>query len=262
MSGIDAANQEVVDTVVRILRKCRSVMFVTGAGISADSGVPTYRGIGGLYEIEMTEEGLPIEEVLSGPMFRSRPELTWKYLAKIADAARGAAHNRAHEVIAEMERHFPRVWILTQNVDGFHRLAGSRNVIEIHGNMRSLSCTRCEFATALDEDSEIAIPPTCPTCGGVLRPDVVLFEEALPVEALTRLRRELETGFGLVFSIGTSSVFPYIQEPVVAARRLGVPTVEINPSTTVLSASVDYRIALGAADAMEAIWRGYTQNAV
>lgn len=244
-----------IDSVVGVLRKCRSILFVTGAGISADSGIPTYRGIGGLYDIELTEDGIPIEEILSGTMFRTNPELTWKYLAQIARAASGATYNRAHEVIAEMERHFARVWTLTQNVDGFHRLAGSRNVIEIHGNMRSLSCTTCTFRREVQDVTGLQIPPRCPECDSILRPDVVLFEEPLPEEALTRLRRELSEGFGAVFSIGTSSVFPYIQEPIIAARHIGVPTIEINPSDTPLSGLVDYRLKMGAASAMDEIWR-------
>ncbi len=250
-------HQQTIDAIVRILRDSRSVLFVTGAGISADSGVPTYRGIGGMYEIEETEEGLPIEVILSGSMIRSDPELTWKYLAQIGDAARGATHNRAHEVIAEVEQRFPRVWTLTQNVDGFHRSAGSENVIEIHGNMRSLSCQQCPFHQRVDETDPPEIPPLCPECGAYLRPDVVLFEEPLPEEAVARLYRELEAGFDVVFSIGTSGLFPYIQEPVVAARRIGVPTIEINPAETILSSTVDYRLPLGAATALDEIWGSY-----
>ena len=120
---MDEQHHKVVASIVRALQRSQSILFVTGAGISADSGLPTYRGIGGLYDIELTEEGYPIEEVLSGPMFQANPELTWKYLGQIANAARGATYNRAHEVIAEIEQHFPRVWTLTQNVDGFHRSA-------------------------------------------------------------------------------------------------------------------------------------------
>ncbi len=238
-------HQQTIDTIVRILQKCRSILFVTGAGISEDSGLPTYRGIGGLYEIEDTEEGYPIEEILSGPMLHCQPELTWKYLAQIADAARGAAFNRAHEVIAEMEQHFPRVWTLTQNVDGFHRSAGSHNVIEIHGNMHALSCLRCPYHLPVSESTPLEIPPRCPDCRDILRPDVVLFEEPLPEEAVSRLYRELETGFGAVFSIGTSGLFPYIQEPLIAARRQGVPIIEINPDETLLSSTVNYRLLLG-----------------
>jgi NAD-dependent deacetylase len=254
MLVMDQQQQETVEAVVRILRECQSVLFVTGAGISADSGLPTYRGIGGLYEIEDTEEGFPIEQILSGPMLHSNPELTWKYLGQIANAARGATFNRAHEVIAEMERHFPRVWTLTQNVDGLHKMAGSRNVIEIHGNIRSLSCPKCDVRVVVDDDTNREIPPRCPDCRAIMRPDVVLFGELLPDEALSQLRRELEAGFGAVFSVGTSGVFPYIQEPVIAARRMGIPTIEINPSETTLSHQVDYRLAMGAATAMDEIW--------
>lgn len=261
MSVIDQQQDEMLDTVVRILRKSRSLLFVTGAGISADSGIPTYRGIGGLYEVDVTEEGLPIEEILSGPTLRSNPELAWKYLRQIAEAARGATYNRAHEVIAEMECRFPRVWTLTQNVDGFHRLAGSRNVIEIHGNMRSLSCKRCGSNSVIDEDAHIEFPPRCPKCRDIMRPDVVLFDELLPAESLSRLRRELDTGFSAIFSVGTSAVFPYIQEPVVAARRRGIPTIEINPGETMLTHHVDYHLAMGAAAALDEIWNRFQSDA-
>ena len=247
-------DRQTIDAVVRILRRRPSLLFITGARVSADSGVPTYRGIGGLYDVEDTEEGLPIEVILSGEMIECNPELTWKYLAQIGEAARGATFNRAHEVIAEMERHFPRVWTLTQNVDGFHISAGSKNVIEMHGNMRSLSCTKCRRRVWVDDAEELELPPTCEGCGAILRPDVVLFGEALPEDALLRLRREMETGFGAVFSVGTSSLFPYIQEPLLAAKRWGAPTIEINPSETPVSHLADYRLPLGAAEALDAIW--------
>lgn len=251
---------ELTETVVRLLKKSRSVLFVTGAGISADSGIPTYRGIGGLYDVDVTDEGFPIEDVLSGSMMEARPELTWKYLAQIGEAARGAKPNRAHEVIADFERTLSRVWTLTQNVDGFHMHAGSENVIEIHGNMRSLSCMSCSHQLDIDESTSLDIPPHCSRCNGFLRPDVVLFGEELPEQAMIQLRRELETGFSLVIAVGTSGLFPYIQEPFLQARMRGVPTVEINPEETMLSHSVDYRIELGAAEALEEIWRRFTQG--
>src|SRR5690348_1666042 len=112
---------QAIDAVVKLLEQCRSLLFITGAGVSADSGLPTNRGIGGLYSGNDTVDGLLIEEVLSGEMMRRRPDLTWKYLGQIEQRCRGARCNRAHEVMAEMEREFQRVWILTQNVDGFHR---------------------------------------------------------------------------------------------------------------------------------------------
>ncbi len=255
---MDARQSEVIEAIVRNLRRTKNILFITGAGLSADSGLPTYRGIGGLYDVDLTEEGMPIEEVLSGPMLESNPALTWKYLVQLSEAIRGHRFNRGHEVISEMERHFPRVWTLTQNVDGFHRQAGARNVIEIHGNMRSLSCTQCEHQMVITDSTELDIPPRCPECSAALRPDAVLFDETLPSEAVSRLRRELETGFGAIFSVGTSSVFPYIQQPIAMARQWGAFTVEINPVPTVLSDMVDYRLATGAAAALDEIWKRFS----
>jgi NAD-dependent deacetylase len=246
-----------IDHIVDLLREACSLLFITGAGISADSGLPTYRGVGGLYNTTSTEEGLPIEELLSGHTMRQRPALTWKYLAQVAQACRGARFNRGHEVIAAMENHFDRVWTLTQNVDGFHRQAGSRNVVDIHGDLHNLLCPSCGFERTVTDYSAIAIPPQCPNCPTLLRPDVVLFGEALPFDKVSRLYTEIERGFDLVFSIGTTSVFPYIAEPVERAHQLGKPTIEINPGMTEVSHLVTLRLPLGAADALDAIWKRY-----
>ena len=110
-------SQAEIDEIAGRLKDCSSILFVTGAGISADSGLPTYRGIGGLYEQDGTEDGIPIEAALSGAMFQRDPALTWKYIHQIESACREAGPNRAHEAIAELERRFDRVWTLTQNVD-------------------------------------------------------------------------------------------------------------------------------------------------
>ena len=249
-----------INRVVSLLARSRSLLFITGAGVSADSGVPTYRGIGGLYNSDDTEDGMSIEDLLSGRTMRRRPELTWKYLEQIGQAARGATFNRGHEVIAEMEGHFDRVWTLTQNVDGFHRRAGSKNVVDIHGDIHELYCTKCTFRQRVESFDEIAVPPLCPTCQAILRPDVVLFGEMLPVDKLDTLSRELRTGFDLVFTVGTTSVFPYIAVPVETAHRLGRPTVEINPGASKVSHLVDVKLPLRAAVALDAIWRRYQER--
>ena len=242
------------------LAKARSILFITGAGLSADSDLPTYRGIGGLYEDKDPEEGIPIEEALSGDMMVRRLDITWKYISQIEGASRQARHNRGHEVIAEMEQHFPKVWVLTQNVDGFHQDAGSRNVIDIHGNIKTLLCRRCHFRREVNDYSELEIPPVCPQCAGPERPDVVLFGEQLPMNKLSRLRQVSEEGFQMVFSIGTSSLFQYIVEPVLDARRWNVPTVEVNPGVTPISEMVDVKIPAGAAETLDAIWEAYREN--
>jgi NAD-dependent deacetylase len=242
-----------IDSVVPLLRATRSALFVTGAGLGADSGLPTYRGIGGLYERADTDEGVPIEEALSGAMLRARPEVCWKYVRQIEAACRGASPNAGHRAIAALEARLERVWVLTQNVDGLHQAAGSRQVIEIHGNVHTLDCTACTWSAEVLDYAALPPVPTCPRCDRLVRPRVVLFGEALPEAAVETLQRELRRGFDLVFSVGTTSVFPYIAAPVLDARRRGRPAVEINPGLTEVSEVVSHRLALGAADALSAL---------
>jgi len=245
--------ENALDDIALRLARAERVLFITGAGISADSGLPTYRGVGGLYNGEHTEDGLAIEDALSGEVFALRPDITWKYLAQIEENCRAALPNAAHLAIAELERRMERVTVFSQNVDGLHRKAGSRDVIEIHGNLQELLCTACDFAETVDHLAGHAMPPRCPRCGSVLRPNVVLFGEALPEAAMERFLDALDAGFDMVFTIGTSGVFPYIAEPVVWAAQSGIPTVEINPLQTRLSQLVDYHLPLGAAAALQAI---------
>jgi NAD-dependent deacetylase len=254
-------NQEAIGRIVELLADSRSILFITGAGISADSGLARYRDQDGPYAVEAADGGLPIERALSGDFLHDHPELTWKYLARMEKACRGVRHNRAHEVIAEMERHFERVRTLTQNVDGLHQAAGARHVIDIHGDLRRLRCMRCAHAWTVPDYSALVLPPPCPKCPGLLRPDVVLFGEPLSLERMALLLTELDDGFDLVFSIGTSSTFPYIAEPVRMAAQLGRPTVEINPGVTEVSDLVDVKLAMRAAPALDAIWRAYQLRA-
>lgn len=244
-----------ISEIAKRLRGSRSVLFITGAGISADSGLPTYRGIGGLYEQEETDDGIPIEAALSGEMFQRDPALTWKYIHQIESSCRDAGPNRAHHVIAEFEQRFDRVWTLTQNVDGLHHAAGSAQVIDIHGDVHRLLCTRCGHRWRVRSYVGLDIPPSCPECASLVRPEVVLFGEMLPLDRARILQEQLMRGFDAVFSIGTTSVFPYIAEPVIDARRRGALTVEINPGTSEVSHIVNHRLRTGAAAAMDAVVR-------
>jgi len=180
-----------------------------------------------------------------------------EYLAQIEAACRGVRPNAAHEAIAWLEASRGGVTVLTQNIDGLHRAAGSRDLIEIHGTLHRLVCATCGCRLEVPDYRGLPLPPAC-DCGGLLRPEVVLFGEALPREAVDRLVAVLEAGVDLVFSIGTTSVFPYIAEPVADAIRRGVPTVEVNPGTSMVSEFVDYRLRLGAAAAMAEIRRRLT----
>ncbi|HPB67508.1 MAG TPA: NAD-dependent protein deacylase [Candidatus Omnitrophota bacterium] len=248
------AQHRALEQAAGFLKTAKSVLFITGAGISAESGLPTYRGLGGMYNNRLTEDGIPIETALAGVTLQRSPEVTWKYLVKLEERCRGAAFNPAHRVIANIERRWPRVWVLTQNIDGFHRDAGSKNVIEIHGNIHRVLCASCGFRQDVRDFSGIAIPPLCRRCGHKMRPDVVLFGEMLPPAAVTTLIAQMEQGFDLYFSIGTTSVFPYIRRPLEDAKSRGRFTVEINPEETEASSLVDVRISSGAVNALMRIW--------
>lgn len=230
-----------------LLRKARRVLVITGAGMSADSGLPTYRGVGGLYDSGVTEDDVPIEVALSGQMLRSKPALTWKYLMQVETACRGARPNAGHLALARMANGFRRFTVMTQNIDGFHRDAGQDRLIEIHGNVHELFCTECLRAWWVENYAALQAPPRCEECRGPVRPRVVLFGEPLPDQAVEGLQSTLNEGVDLVMTIGTTSVFPYIAGPVVHASRIGVPTIEINPGESEVSSVVDLRIAERAA---------------
>jgi len=245
-----------LNETIRLLKKARNVLFITGAGISADSGLPTYRGIGGLYETTDVEDGIPIEMAMAGEMLETRPEITWKYLAQIEQNCRNATFNAAHKTIAQMESHFERVLVLTQNVDGFHKAAGSKRVIEIHGNFHNLKCIHCDWRETVQDYRGLSVPPRCPACGHIVRPDVVFFGEMLDPEKIQIYLDELHKGFDVYFWIGTTGVFPYIQRPIYDIRTDNRAAIEINPGETILSPQMDVRIPLKAAEALQKIWRG------
>ena len=243
---------EVIARVAQAIVAAERILLITGAGLSADSGLPTYRGLGGLYNGH-TAEGLPIEAALSGPMLQRDPALCWKYLAELGRACLSAQPNAGHFALAELQRRKPGCWLLTQNIDGYHRAAGSPmdRVIEIHGELAPLYCQSCgAIDEELIEHLGRPLPPLCRQCGGVLRPPVVLFEEMLPEQAIGALYDELYKGFEVVISIGTSASFPYIVEPLLRTRQAGGFTVEINPIHTDLSKMVDVHLPGRALDVL------------
>jgi len=229
--------------LVARLRCVRSVGVITGAGVSAESGIPTYRGKGGIYDDP--EEGDRTVEALSGPTLLADPDRTWRAVARLARASAAARPNPAHVAIAAMESVVERFVLLTQNVDGLHYLAGSRNVIDIHGDVFATRCMGCGLAGRLEREAlaELHRAPRCASCGGTLRPDAVLFGEMLPPDKLRRIDLEFHADPpDLVVAAGTSALFPYISQPVFVARALGRLTVEINPEPTALSGIVDFKL--------------------
>ncbi len=267
-------HEKKLDEVAELLRDAKRVLFITGAGISADSGLPTYRGFGGLYEQKRTVEGFRIEECLSGTMLRKKPEITWKYMLQLGMAIAGHEPNDAHRIIATWEKRLAKqggkLVILTQNIDGYHRAAGSKNVYEFHGSLDTLHCTNCSWSEKLQLDTTVrtrlqelqrSLPPRCPKCDAVIRPRVVLFGEDLPLSETEGFQREFRggKGFDLVFSVGTSAMFYYITEPLDLAKTQGVPTIEINPAESEQTGQAAIHLPMCAAEAMREIekrWNG------
>lgn len=231
-------------TLVERLRAARRIGVITGAGISAESGIQTYRGVGGLYDDP--EKGERTVEALSKDTVERDPDRTWRVLAELARMAAGALPNRAHEALVAIEQHAESFTLLTQNVDGLHALAGTRNLIEIHGSLQDARCTRCPHRRRVSPEAIRALDaaPPCPACGARLRPDAVLFGEMLPERKVAAMYEAFHVRPPeVVLWIGTSALFPYIVDPLFTARRLGHVTVEVNLEATDLSREVDFALS-------------------
>ena len=215
------------DRLVAALRNATRVSALTGAGVSAESGIPTFRGAGGLWE------GHRIEEVATPEAFRADPAAVWRFYEARRRAARDAAPNAGHRALAAMEARFPEFLLATQNVDGLHRRAGSRKLVELHGSIERRYCVSCR-RTEEDLEPIASLPPKCTGCGGMMRPDIVWFGEPLPVDAWSDAQeaaRESE----VYLVIGTSAeVYPAAGLALVAADA-GARVFEINPAETPLS---------------------------
>lgn len=215
--------------VARAICAARKTVALTGAGISAESGIPTFRDPGGLWDRYDPEEYATIEA------FRRNPAKVWQMM-KDFTALKTARPNPAHMGLAQLEQMGLLHCIITQNVDNLHQAAGSRNVIEFHGNMRQVICQRCGTVLPMDEISLESLPPYC-RCGGVFKPAGVFFGEPIPPQALARAYEEART-CDLMLVIGTSAVvYPAADIPVVA-KQAGAQVIEINPEPTDLTGRI------------------------
>lgn len=255
-SSMDGA----IGEVRRLLQRARRVLFITGAGVSAESHIPTFRGATAAFADGMTEDGMPFEEALSIDTFRTNPRLAWKYLALLELSIRGRRPNAAHIAMAALPAPGRSVFVATQNIDELHQRAGSRTVFELHGNLRRILCTQCDYSVHLETYESLAPAPHCPQCQGGLRPDVVLYGETLPAAALEAFQKEQSQGFDLVFSVGTTSLFFYVVDPVMRAARQGIPVVEINPDSTPISELANFRFAQPAGETLDEIMKGISSK--
>jgi NAD-dependent deacetylase len=250
--------RERIDAVGTLLTQVSSALFITGPGLSIESGLPHYRGIPGVLRRTAHDARL-LEFALSIDALHSKPKLTWRYLLQIDQQVCAAEPSRGHAVLVALERRLERSTILTVNVDRLHQRAGSRSVIEMHGALHDLRCPRCEISTRHDRYAALPLPPLCAVCGSVLRPDMALFGEPLPPDAFTRLQAELEIGFDLVITIGVAAMFPYLARPVLLAKQDGIPTVEIGHAPTEISEIVDFGLRGSPGRILALIWEVFAQ---
>ena len=217
------------DRFLSMLKTARRVVVSTGAGVSAESGVPTFRGADGLWKKFRPEELATFEA------FQANPQIVWEWYQYRREIIHKIKPNPGHYAIAQMSGYFESFDLITQNVDGLHRAAGSADVIELHGNIMRNKCVDCGGTS---DDFEFAqFPPLC-KCGGRLRPDVVWFGEMLPIKALERAERAASE-CDIFFSVGTSGVVQPAAGLAYMARRGGAFVVEVNPEPTELTYITD-----------------------
>ena len=220
------------EEVLARLRAAERVLVLTGAGISAESGVPTFRdaqtGLWAKYRAE---------ELATPEAFAANPRLVWDWYAWRRELVAQAEPNAGHRALVALEERYADFQLVTQNVDGLHARAGSSDVVELHGNITQNLC----FAEGTPVDAHAhgsSVPPRCPRCGAYLRPGVVWFGEALPREALARAEQAARRS-EVVLSIGTSGlVHPAAGLPL-TARAHGAFVIEVNPTATPLTPHAD-----------------------
>jgi NAD-dependent deacetylase len=221
------------------------IVFFTGAGMSAESGIPTYRGKGGMWS-EYNYEDYACQRA-----FDRDPEKVWDFHDKRRATVSQCEPNPGHHIVAEVQQKKPATVVVTQNIDGMHQRAGATNVAELHG---SLWRVRCDAENIVREDRTVPMNPRKCTCGEYWRPDIVWFEDQLDHRVVRRAREALEE-CDLLVSIGTSAVvYPAAELPRIAVER-GAVTVEINLEDTPLSHFYKHRLRGKASEVLAALNR-------
>ncbi len=217
-------------SLAQALREARLVAVLTGAGVSAESGVPTFRdaqtGLWAKYDPH---------ELATPAAFRRNPKLVWDWYAERRAKLAEVEPNPAHHALAELERRVPHFLLATQNVDGLHARAGSRNLVELHGNIARVKCSACGAIAGEWSEPASSEPPRCSKCNAFLRPDVVWFYELLPADAQIAAEKAAHECDVFIVAGTSGEVYPAAELPQ-RARRAGARVVEVNPEPTPLSA--------------------------
>ncbi len=243
-AGAAAANLHPMDELEDLrarLDAATSVCVLTGSGISAESGLPTFRGVGGLWR---THE---VEQLASPQGFARDPRLVWTWYNERRVAHKSVAPSAAHVALARIEERVPDFTLATQNVDSLHVRAGSRNVLELHGKLREAKCTRCDARRPFDDAFDLDALEHA-GCGGMWRPDIVWFGESLPQDVLARAL-EAARRAELMLVVGTSGLVQPAAS-LATKRVTRAHVVEINPEQTQLTEQVDVSIRARAADVL------------
>ena len=220
------------ESVTKKLRGAKKIVFVTGAGISQESGIPTFRGKDGLWR---NYDAMKLATINA---FYDNPKLVWEWYNERRKNIFSAEPNLGHKAIAELEK-FVKVVVLTQNIDGLHQRAGSTEVLELHGSIVKIKCTVCDFKNEILTEF-IRIPPLC-KCGNILRPDVVWFGESLPQEIWQQAMIHASK-CDVMIVVGTSlAVSPANTLPIYAKQNKAT-LIEINPEETIMSSDMDLSI--------------------
>ena len=228
------------ESIADKLIQAQKIVFVTGAGISQESGIPTFRGKDGLWRKYDAMQLATIDA------FYENPKLVWEWYEERRKNILAAKPNAGHITIADLEK-YKQVRVLTQNIDGLHQRAGSSHVYELHGSIITVKCTVCDFKEKI-EGSFSELPPLC-KCGKMLRPDVVWFGEALPQDVWSEAMMQANS-CNVMFVVGTSlAVSPANMLPVYAKQN-GATIIEVNPEETPMSKSMDLSIRSTSAKAL------------
>lgn len=221
-----------IDQLAQTIAKCSRCAVLTGAGISAESGVPTFRGKDGLWGKFKPEELATVEA------FMSNSKMVWEWYNWRRELMGKVKPNPGHLALAELESLIPTFCLITQNVDGLHQQAGSETLLELHGNIHRNKCLDCNAPFLGNDEIDPDTIPRCERCGGQIRPDVVWFGEMLNPSTIEAAFKAAETA-EVFMSIGTSAlVHPAASLPI-AAKQHGATLIEINPEQTPLTASAD-----------------------
>jgi NAD-dependent deacetylase len=248
MPGRIESKRPGVQELVARLRSARSVFVLTGSGISAESGLPTFRGVGGLWRTHR------VEELASPEGFARDPVLVWTWYNERKAAHQRARPNPGHYALARLEERIPDFTLCTQNVDSLHLRAGSRKVLELHGNLREARCTKCGVRRPLD-GSGLPIGEIEHACGGRMRPDIVWFGEPLPAQTWQRAE-DAASRAEVIIVVGTSAVV-YPAAALATRYNDRAYVAEVNPEETAISRGVDEALRGSAADVLPAIAQAF-----